>query len=288
MTPILTAAAVFCLLVGLRRLIFRNVVQEKLEALSGRAAPGVRTALRAQAAALYGRIPKAMQLFNVEQTDVLLRRAGRPFDLTGAQFCALRLVIMGVGASAFGAASLAGVVSPAAALSGILVCAAAPGVWLGRAADRERRRTRRSFMLFVDRLSVAAAVVPLPKAVEWSASGPGFAFEEIRRVIQNVRAGRPFDKAMDELAQALEIPEADHLARCLRYAHRHGVSVSRALSELAQDMRRRREAEITAQAQKAQSKITLPIVLCTLPAAAILLLGPIALSFSRSFGGGLP
>ncbi len=200
----------------------------------------------------------------------LRRRTGRPAD-PGAD---LRLGVAVV-------ASAVLVVAGAWPLAAGVVAA---GPVTGRL--RHRRRERRAADAVIDELpevvdlfvlaAGAGLTVPLAvPAVARRATGPigaGLAAAD-----QAARLGRALPDALADLAASLGEPVRG-LVAVLVSAERYGTPLVDSLARLAADVRVQRRRRAEAAARRVPVKLLFPLVLCTLPAFALLTVVPLLLS----------
>ena len=183
-------------------------------------------------------------------------------------------------ARAAGTAAIALVLAAAIALPLVpLVAGAAWGVPRHRAAAAERRRLRfleAALPETVDLLVLAVGAgcnVPLAlDAAGRRGSGPLAA--ELRRLSGDVARGRRLVDALDDLPTAAGEPTralAGVLARCERY----GSPVLPALQRLADEVRVQRQRRAEAAARRVPVALLFPLVVCILPAFALLTVAPL-------------
>ncbi len=132
--------------------------------------------------------------------------------------------------------------------------------------------------MVVDLVGVAVAAGCTPfHAVEHAARfGPGATAIELRAVISACARGRSFDEAMRELAASASTlqPLADALRTSARLGTPAGPALARLATEVRADVRRRAEAR----ARTVPVRLCFPLVLCVLPAFALLTVVPAVLS----------
>ena len=151
--------------------------------------------------------------------------------------------------------------------------------WPGVAAQREERRRQAAAAAgmaeIVDLFAVAVAAgltVPLAvAAVAPRSAGP--VGRGLRVVADQVALGRGTADALDDLAADLGATRP--LTTALAASERYGVALAPALARLAAEVRadRRRRAEEAA--RRVPVKLLFPLVLCTLPAFALLTVAPL-------------
>jgi tight adherence protein C len=147
----------------------------------------------------------------------------------------------------------------------------------GRRRARERvDAVRRSLPEVVDLLTLAVGAgltVPLAvAAVARRHDGP--VGDQLGRVTEEVARGRRCADALDDAAVRLG-PDARPVVSALISSERYGAPLAEALARLATDVRadRRRRAEEAA--RRVPVKLLFPLVLCVLPAFALLTVAPL-------------
>ena len=173
------------------------------------------------------------------------------------------------------AAAPAIVLWPAAAPMAAAVAWAWPGVVAERAERRRQAAAAAGLAEVVDLFAVAVAAgltVPLAvAAVARRADGPvGLG---LRTVADQVALGRRTADALDDLAADLDATRP--LTSALAASERYGIALGPSLERLAAEVRtdRRRRAEEAA--RRIPVKLLFPLVLCTLPAFALLTVAPL-------------
>jgi Flp pilus assembly protein TadB len=150
-----------------------------------------------------------------------------------------------------------------------------------RGEHRRDAGLRRELPVVVDLVGVAVAAGCTPfHAVEHAARfGPRHTGLELRGVTQACARGRSFDEALRDLAASSTTLRP--LAETLRTSARLGTPAAPALSRLAAEVRAdvRRRAE--ARARTVPVRLCFPLVLCVLPAFALLTVVPAVFSGFR-------
>jgi tight adherence protein C len=165
---------------------------------------------------------------------------------------------------------------------GVAAPAVALGAWaLPMLRGRRRERGRLAALAadlpeVVDLLVLAVGAgltVPFAvAAVARHAKGPLAA--ELRRVLDDVDHGRRLADALDEVpARAGE--SARPLVAALVASERYGAPVVSGLERLAGDVRRDRRRRAEEAARRVPVKLLFPLVMCTLPAFALLTVAPL-------------
>ncbi|MFP5376901.1 MAG: type II secretion system F family protein [Acidimicrobiia bacterium] len=180
-----------------------------------------------------------------------------------------------VGAAALAVAASAVVALPLAPL----VALAAWGVPRHRARAAERRRLQRlesALPEAVDLLVLAVGAgcnVPLAVAAA-GRRGSGPLAAELRRVAAEVECGRRLADALDDLPAVAGEPTRG-LAGVLAGCERYGTPVLPALHRLADEVRVQRQRRAEAAARRVPVTLLFPLVVCILPAFALLTVAPL-------------
>ena len=211
------------------------------------------------------------------------RQAGRVvLEKTGRLVLALarrpspapaRARVVGVAALATGAVLL---LSPILAPVPALVAYLGPRLAARRLELRRLRRMEADLPEMVDLLSLAVSSgcnVNLA-VVAAGRRGVGPLAAELRRVGEEVAWGRRLADALEDLpARAGEVtrPLASALAACERY----GAPLAPALQRLSDEVRRHRRRRAEEAARRVPVMLLFPLVLCILPAFALLTVAPL-------------
>ena len=214
--------------------------------------------------------------------DATARRPVSPLEVVGRAVCGLvrRSPPEPGQARALGATLV--VTAVALALAPALAPAAVAAGWaLPRLVSR-RDEGRRLAALeaglpeAVDLLALAVGaggnVILAVAAAGRRGSGP--LAEELRRVADEVARGRRLADALDELP-ALAGEATRPLATALAGAERYGVPLGPALERIGDDVRRQRQRRAEEAARKVPVRLLFPLVVCILPAFALLTVAPL-------------
>lgn len=168
------------------------------------------------------------------------------------------------------------------AVAPVLVPAVAAAAWLvprHRARGTERRRLRAveaGLPDLVDLLVLAVGAgcnVSLALAAA-GRRGTGPLAIEVRRVTAQVDRGRRLADALDNLPATAGEPVRP-LAAVLAACERYGTPALPALERLAGDVRLQRQRRAEAAARRVPVTLLFPLVLCILPAFALLTVAPL-------------
>ena len=166
----------------------------------------------------------------------------------------------------------------------------APNFVLRKLLEKRAKALRNGFPYALDLLVVCVeAGLGLATAIqrvadEISYSHPELAFE-LATVNAEIRAGRPREQALRNLAERTGLPDIKGLVGLLVQTMRFGTGISDALrvySEEFRDTRMQRAEELAA---KLGTKLIFPLVLCMFPVFFIIAIGPAILSIATWMDG---
>ncbi len=218
----------------------------------------------------------------------LLDRAGL-VDVDPESYLAVTL-LAGLACGVLGAVMGGGARTPrgvlVGALSGVIIGAAVPVVYLRARVSRRQRAIRVALPDMLDMLTISVeAGLGFDAAVaKLVASSRGPLAEEFSRMLAEIQAGISRQDAFRNLAGRTGVPELSTFATSMVQADVFGISVKRVLSTQAREMRVKRRQAAEEAAQKAPVKLVFPLVLCILPATIIVILGPAMVAIGRAFG----
>ncbi|MEW6226480.1 MAG: type II secretion system F family protein [Bacillota bacterium] len=270
---VFTALGVFCALLGIAFLKGRNPVEEMLTARA-----------RGSLAGALGRVLEHTSFLHrfvsLEAVERDLRRSGWRFSVQ--EFLGLWF---GVGLSSLLAAAVLVSARPALFFFAIplpLLGFALPRFLLSQKAAEMQKQLEKEFIVFVEKTAICvAAGVPLLKVLAQQGEVSGPLAAEVRLAVEEAAGGR-LDLALERFASRVDTEAARDFAASVGNALRHGSSgLSVALLAQAKEIRRAREMKIEEVARKMETKTLIPVVLAVMPAAAVLLLGPLAVGLVR-------
>jgi tight adherence protein C len=151
-----------------------------------------------------------------------------------------------------------------------------PTFWLRRFVNRRLKQIRKAMADIVDLVVLAIEAglgfdMAVGEAVN-KTTGP--LTDELRRVLDEVRVGRPQAEAFRAMAQRVKMQELNLLVAAIDQATRMGTGLAHALRLQAVEIRERRMAFIREQAGKLPVKMMLPLVIFIFPALFVVILGP--------------
>ena len=161
----------------------------------------------------------------------------------------------------------------------------APELWLLRRRRRRTREIERSLSTVLDLVALSLeAGLGLERAlrlVSDRVSSP--VAEEFRRVLSDVSLGTSRREAFTRMAERTPLPDIRSLTGAIIQAEELGGSLVVAMRGQARQVRLSRRRHAEAEALRAPVKMMIPLVLFTLPALLIVLLGPAVFQIGGSF-----
>jgi tight adherence protein C len=106
--------------------------------------------------------------------------------------------------------------------------------------------------------------------------------QELGRVNLELRAGKSREEALQALAQRTGVQDLANFVTLLVQSDQLGASLSQTLRVQAAEMRSKRMMRAEETAQKLPVKLTIPLVLCILPAMFAVVLGPAIINVARN------
>jgi tight adherence protein C len=221
-----------------------------------------------------------------QDLDNRLELAGRPGNLTPADFGAIRIVAAAI-AAAIGL--LLGLLmgSPINAVVGLAVGAIlgyyAPVLWLKQKVDARRAAIQKGLPDAMDLLVIAVdAGLGFDAALARVTDKYKNALSDMfAKVLREVSLGRPRLEALDEMGRSSGVDDLHNFIQAIIQSEQFGTGIGKILRIQADDMRRRRRQRAQEKAAQATLKMLLPMVGCIFPVLWIVLLGPAALILMR-------
>lgn len=237
------------------------------------------------------------------QIHEMLEQAGHPLGMGFPEFTALKtltfFLMLGLGilSQFWGVPVLLNIFMPEAAgdqmmrliFSALWVMIFAyigfsgPTFWLRWYLNKRIRQIRKAMADIVDLIVLAIEAglgfdQAVGQAVE-KTSGP--LTDELRRVLDEVRVGRPQSDAFRAMAERVRMQELSLLVAAIDQATKMGTGLASALRLQAVEIRERRMAYVREQAGKLPVKMLLPLVLFIFPALFVVILGPAGVQISE-------
>jgi len=217
-----------------------------------------------------------------QDLDNRLELAGRPGNLTPADFGAIRIVAAAI-VAAIGlllgllmGSTLYAVVGLAV---GAIVGYYAPVLWLKQKVDARRAAIQKGLPDAMDLLVIAVdAGLGFDAALARVTDKYKNALSDLfAKVLREVSLGRPRLEAMDEMGRSSGVDDLHNFIQAIIQSEQFGTGIGKILRIQADDMRRRRRQRAQEKAAQATLKMLLPMVGCIFPVLWIVLLGPAAL-----------
>ncbi|MDQ6720285.1 MAG: type II secretion system F family protein [Candidatus Dormibacteraeota bacterium] len=217
-----------------------------------------------------------------QDLDNRLELAGRPGNLTPADFGAVRLVA----AAVLGAVGLLlGILmaSPLYMVVGLAIGAIlgyyAPVLWLKQKVDARRAEIQKGLPDAMDLLVIAVdAGLGFDAALARVTDKYKNALSDMfAKVLREVSLGRPRLEAMDEMGRSSGVDDLHNFIQAIIQSEQFGTGIGKILRIQADEMRRKRRQRAQEKAAQATLKMMLPMVGCIFPTLWIVLLGPAAL-----------
>jgi tight adherence protein C len=209
--------------------------------------------------------------FLVDGLEVRLVQAGHPGGLDVQRLLGIKIVLGAIGAFVF---LLYGQVW--IALVAAVVLFFLPDYWVLSARDERHEAIRADSADIIDQLTICveaglgfdAALARVARTTE----GP--LTDELRRTLNDVRAGVPRAQALRALAERADVPEIRQLVSALIQAQKHGVPIAETLRIQAAELRLKRTQRTEEKAAKLTVTMLFPIILCFMPVFMIITIVP--------------
>ena len=217
-----------------------------------------------------------------QDLDNRLEMAGRPANLTPADFGAVRLVaaaVMGalgllVGLLLGGTLYIVGFLA-----FGVIFGYYLPVLWLKQKVDARRAEIQKGLPDAMDLLVIAVdAGLGFDAALARVTDKYKNALSDMfAKVLREVSLGRPRLEAMDEMGRSSGVDDLHNFIQAIIQSEQFGTGIGKILRIQADEMRRKRRQRAQEKAAQATLKMMLPMVGCIFPTLWIVLLGPAAL-----------
>jgi tight adherence protein C len=217
-----------------------------------------------------------------QDLDNRLEMAGRPGNLTPADFGAVRLVtaaIMGALGLLLGLL-LTGTLYIVGGLAfGVIFGYYLPVLWLKQKVDARRAQIQKGLPDAMDLLVIAVdAGLGFDAALARVTDKYKNALSDMfAKVLREVSLGRPRLEAMDEMGRSSGVDDLHNFIQAIIQSEQFGTGIGKILRIQADEMRRKRRQRAQEKAAQATLKMMLPMVGCIFPTLWIVLLGPAAL-----------
>src|SRR6202162_280524 len=217
-----------------------------------------------------------------QDLDNRLELAGRPGNLTPADFGAIRLVsaaVLGAVGLLLGILMANSLYMVVGLALGAILGYYAPVLWLKQKVDARRAEIQKGLPDAMDLLVIAvdaglgfdAALARVTDKYKNALS------DEFAKVLREVSLGRPRLEAMDEMGRSSGVEDLHNFIQAIIQSEQFGTGIGKILRIQADEMRRKRRQRAQEKAAQATLKMMLPMVGCIFPTLWIVLLGPAAL-----------
>ena len=170
----------------------------------------------------------------------------------------------------------------------LLVCIGfyLPPLYLRRRIKHRQRAIREGFPHALDLMQVAVQAglgfdAALAKVGEELQTAHPSLAEEFRTVVLELRAGKPRDRVLQDLARRTGVEEINSFQTVMNQSIRYGTSISDALEVYAKEMRHKRIMRAEELASQMPVKMSLVMVAFLLPTLFLIFMGPVAIRFVR-------
>ena len=217
-----------------------------------------------------------------QDLDNRLELAGRPGNLTPADFGAIRLIaaaVMGALGLLLGLL-LGGTLYIVGAFAfGVVFGYYLPVLWLKQKVDARRAAIQKGLPDAMDLLVIAVdAGLGFDAALARVTDKYKNALSDMfAKVLREVSLGRPRLEAMDEMGRQSGVDDLHNFIQAIIQSEQFGTGIGKILRIQADEMRRKRRQRAQEKAAQATLKMMLPMVGCIFPTLWIVLLGPAAL-----------
>jgi tight adherence protein C len=161
-----------------------------------------------------------------------------------------------------------------------------PPLFLRRRIRLRQRAIREGFPHALDLMQVAVQAglgfdAALAKVGEELQTAHPFLAEEFLMVVLELRAGKPRDRVLQDLAHRTGVEEINSFQTVMNQSIRYGTSISDALDVYAKEMRHKRIMRAEELANQMPVKMSLVMVMFLLPTLFLIFMGPVAIRFVR-------
>jgi tight adherence protein C len=217
-----------------------------------------------------------------QDLDNRLELAGRPGNLTPADFGAIRLVAAAITAALgllLGLLMGSAVYAVVSLAVGTILGYYLPVLWLKQKVDARRAAIQKGLPDAMDLLVIAVdAGLGFDAALARVTDKYKNALSDMfAKVLREVSLGRPRLEAMDEMGRSSGVDDLHNFIQAIIQSEQFGTGIGKILRIQADEMRRKRRQRAQEKAAQATLKMMLPMVGCIFPTLWIVLLGPAAL-----------
>jgi tight adherence protein C len=173
------------------------------------------------------------------------------------------------------------------ATAGAITGLYAPMLWLRSKVSRRRNEIQTALPDVIDALIVCVeAGLTLESAMEKVVEKYDHALsDELGRVLQETRLGRPRLEALTDMASRCGVEELNNFVQAVVQSEQLGAGIARILRIQSEEIRHRRLTTAQERGGRASLKMLVPMIGCIFPTLWVILLGPAALLALRALGG---
>jgi tight adherence protein C len=224
---------------------------------------------------------------SIENLERKLTLAGNPMGLKAREFYGIKLGAMFTGmmlAFFFITRGFDQINLLVAGLS-LIVTFLLPQSWLDRKVRERQDRVRKDLPDALDMLSVCVtAGLGFDQAIQrvnehWETPISA----EFGRVLKEIEMGLSRKDALRNMSDRVEVPEVSSFVSFVLQTEQLGMSIAETLQTQAEQMRVMRRMRAQEQAQKAPTKMLLPMVFLIFPALLAIILGPVVPTMMEVF-----
>ncbi len=216
----------------------------------------------------------------------LLENAGYPAGMSLSRVLWAKLALAGI-AALVGAAFLVsgGLLTWVLVAAAVLAAYRLPEFILWNRAEERQKAITRELPDVLDQMTVAvAAGLGFEAALAKAAGGKGPLADELSRTVHDIAVGRSRRDSYNALVERTKVADLKRFVAAVNQADGFGIAIADVLRIQAQEMRVKRRQRAEEQAMKVPVKVTLPLMLCFLPALMITVVGPAVLGLVDSLG----
>jgi tight adherence protein C len=168
--------------------------------------------------------------------------------------------------------------------------AVAPSQYLATRAQRRRQSIALGLPAAVDLLATCMAAglgfeQALARVADELGAAEAVVADELGAVRGELTAGIPVGEAMRRLGRRVRLDDLSLFCSVVAHATELGAPVGPTLRDYADALRRRRLASLDEHAGRMGALLTLPLTLCLLPAALLIMMAPTIVTLVALFGG---
>ncbi len=213
---------------------------------------------------------------NFEQFDRKLFLAGRPLNLSAVEFIGSWFVTIAAALLIVLVLSFLGAIPPFLSLLVIAFAILAPYLVITAASEEGRDKLSTEVIELVSKLELGVSAGLSPgRVIEWAAEGEGMLAAILKSATREISMGKLTYIIFTRIAEDYNIPEAREIATSLKQAEVQGLNVAQTLTELARDLRDRRERDADIQVVKLKPTLEGIMTAMIMIAAITLMVGPL-------------